>query len=324
MKKSNHLGGLLQGAFASFVFEHKLQLSLFNNQPIPVSIGLFDAQYHPEFIDVVDAFIRKAADKTHPDNFSTILDYTVNQLNVLVEYQFNEADFKYQPLIRKADEVEMWNQSTFDLELAFDDDESCWSFRLTVEWGGKSVNLVFDADALLIGRRPCDSGIPLQTEVKKIGAHEFYKCEGDGIWVSSRFLKLPQWENLPCRISVEEDLLEDETATPNICSLISRYVKLPKADVVKQGQAELERLFNCTWQDYDPEYERCIPLEVAHGNKNLLWNLVAAPLQIDIMKREGSLLLISYHPCLFEKEHGIYFIFNEELQLNELNFEGYF
>ena len=320
MTTSNYLGLPIAGSFGTFTFEHKLVSALFNRVPISITLSLLDTLDHPDCVTHVDAFISKIEALESPETFTTILDYAVNQINLLAEYQFNEEKLAYEPLVPEDSKQAMWQSSTLELELVYDEENANCFFKLHVEWGRKTVYLLFNSDAKLVGRRPQDTDLSLLQSLKTLGEKTYYYSDEEEAWVSSGFLMLPQWGNLPCRVVLEAALFHDSARENEVVTLLSKFLKMPKADVAKQGQLELERLFNCVWQDYDPEYQRCIPFEVAHNDRALLWNLVACPSLLVITEKEGSLVLISHGQCLLDDEDGIHTVYNENMQLLRMDF----
>lgn len=315
MKTSNYLGLPVTGSFGTITFERKLVSAPFNQMPIPITVDMFDALDHPNFVDDVDAFITKIEATDAPENFESILQYAVCQLNLLSEYQFNEEKLAYEPLVPEDAKEAMWKNATFELEVMYEEEQGNCFLKLLVEWGGKTVYLLFNSDAELVGRRPQDTDLPIDIDLRNVGDYSYYYSEEENAWISSRFLMLQQWGNLPCRVEVDEALWHGLELENQAISLLDRFAAMPVANVMRQVQPELERLFDCVWQDYDPEYQRCPPLEVVQKDKTLLWKLVSSPLRIVLTKRNGTLTLIGHSQSLLDDEHGIHIVYNENLQV---------
>lgn len=323
MKHSKYLGNLVLSQFATWKFEKRLQLS----DDISVSIVLdnYFLSDNVQLIEQVDLFVTQVLSAKWKTTFVELTEYLYCQLLLKKGYDFDELKYRYTTPLENVPLHQLWNYLKVNVVVLFDEDSQEWSFKFDVEGFKIQLNVVFTSLGVLVARDVNDWRTPLNTEYKVLSSDlRLYFYEDIGQWVSTQIISTTIWNaHRGCRLFIGEDVFAIEGIKQRIVKCIHQLKEKMEKDVFLKGASWLETSFNYTWRDYDKAYEEDLVLEKANENRHLLGKLVAPPNKIEVTLKEDRLILVHYNDCYWEKEHGIHFVYDEELNLIAIN-EGNF
>ncbi|MDM1452587.1 DUF6985 domain-containing protein [Myroides odoratimimus] len=321
MTYSKYLGNLIPIQFASWKFENKLQIadSIF----IDVILDSYFLSENNQLISQVDSFVEQVFSEQWEVDFERFTTYLYHQLILKKGYAFDKQKYIYTTPVEGISPQQLWDCLDVEIIVLLDEDVEEWSIKFDVSGFDTHLSVLFTVDGNWVSRDSNDSRTPIKTEYKSLDLDlEFYFSEDVYEWVSTRFISSLVWGiRRGCRISIQEELFAIEGMEARIINCIKKYEQKNKNEIYVAVMSALEESFNVAWQDYNEEYEKDFVLEIANENRVLLWQLVAPPNSVRIvLNANEQLVFIHYNDCYWEAEHGIHFIYNEQLDFLRIGF----
>ena len=321
MTFSKYLGNLIPIQFASWKFENKLQIadSIFSD----VILDSYFLSENSQLINQVDSFVEQVLSVKWKVTFERFTTYLYHQLILKKGYDFDEQKYIYTTPVEGISPQQLWDCLDVEIIVLLDEDVEEWSIKFDISGFDTHLSVLFTVDGNWVSRDLNDSRTPIKAEYKLLNSNlEFYYSEDVYEWVSIRFVSSSIWgRHHGCRISVSEELFAIEGIEERLVNCIKEYEQKNKNEIYVAVISALGDSFDVAWQDYDAEYENDLVLEKANENRELLWQLVAPPNHIRIaLNAEEQLVFIHYNDCYWEDEHGIHFVYNEQLDFLKIGF----
>ncbi|MEC4042934.1 DUF6985 domain-containing protein [Myroides odoratimimus] len=314
MVYSKYLGNLIPFQFASWKFENKLPIA--DSVFVDVILDSYFLSENSQLITQIDSFVGQVLSAKWKVTFESFTTYLYHQLVLKKGYAFDKQEYIYTTPAESISLEQLWNYLDIEVIVLLDEDLEEWSFKFDISGFNTHLSVLFTVEGMWVSRDLNDSRTPIKAEYKLLDSGlEFYYNEDVYEWVSTRFISSLIWgSHRGCRISIQEELFAIAGMEERIVNCIKEYEQKNKDEIFVTAMGALEKSFNVAWQDYNEEYEKDFVLEKANVNRELLWQLVAPPNSVRIvLNANEQLVFIHYNDCYWEAEHGIHFIYNEQL-----------
>lgn len=320
--QSKYLGKIQTASFAHWKFEQPLLLNSFKNFKIPVFITEFFLEDYSDLTNNIDTFLENLYLADQRAAFTESVEQNLYAL--LLEkfiYRFNYEKGSYDLFLSVDDKYKMWDVLSFSLNISANVGMPELTYVVVAEYQSfrspklrDDIKLIFSQNAEMIGISVDEDLLAVSTMVLPLTG-KYYFNEKDDIWRSCHFLCLTSWDGYPIRGEFY-DWDKSKLNEGKIDQLFLDFSKRTKSEKIQNDSSKLQRLLKIYLEDYSVDDEQYPFLMKGMNSIDDLWMLVSPPKGMTIIIDDNNAIYLAvFHDCLWDDEHGMYFLYDKDLNL---------